>query len=140
MHINCLKLLAATLAIKCFARDKTNIMILLKVDNITAISYINRLGWHSIPSTEPTDQGPMALVHGQEHYTEGCPSSRETERHSERRVGCDERQIRLDVMPNNIPKDQRDDGTNGSGPLRIQTYSQTFTICELTTRPRGNDM
>ena len=37
MHINCLELLAATLAIKCFARDKTNIMILLKVDNTTAI-------------------------------------------------------------------------------------------------------
>ena len=44
MHINCLELLAATLAIKCFARDKTNIAILLKVDNTTAISYINKLG------------------------------------------------------------------------------------------------
>ena len=44
MHINCLELLAVTLAIKCFARDKTNNMILLKVDNTTAISYINRLG------------------------------------------------------------------------------------------------
>ena len=43
LHINCLELLAATLAVKCFARDKEDIMILLRMDNTTAIAYINKL-------------------------------------------------------------------------------------------------
>ena len=44
MHINCLELLAATLAVKCFAKERTNLTILLRMDNTTAISYINKLG------------------------------------------------------------------------------------------------
>ena len=44
MHINCLELLAATLALKCFAKHKTKISVLLKLDNTTAVAYINNLG------------------------------------------------------------------------------------------------
>lgn len=35
---------AATLAVKCFAKDKHDILIHLKVDNTTALTYINKLG------------------------------------------------------------------------------------------------
>ena len=44
MHINGLELLGATLAVKCFAKEQSNLTILLRIDNTTAISYINRLG------------------------------------------------------------------------------------------------
>jgi len=44
MHINCLELLAATLAVKTFAKAKTAISILLRIDNTTAVAYINNLG------------------------------------------------------------------------------------------------
>ena len=44
LHINCLELLAATLGIQTFAKDKSGIMILLKMDNTTAVAYINRRG------------------------------------------------------------------------------------------------
>ena len=43
MHINCLELLAAALAVKCFAKDK-NILIHLRMDDTTALNYINKLG------------------------------------------------------------------------------------------------
>ena len=43
-HINCLEALAAFLAIKCFARDKHGLTILLRMDNITAVTYVNKLG------------------------------------------------------------------------------------------------
>ena len=43
MHINCLELLAATLAVKCFTRDKRDTTILLKMDNTIAIAHINKL-------------------------------------------------------------------------------------------------
>lgn len=43
-HINILELLAAFFGLKCFATNKSNCDILLRIDNTTAISYINRMG------------------------------------------------------------------------------------------------
>lgn len=48
-HINFLELLAVYLALKCFVLDKSNCAILLRVDNTTAISYINRMGGIQFP-------------------------------------------------------------------------------------------
>ena len=44
IHINCLELLAVTLAVKSFAKHRTRISILLRIDNTTAVAYINHLG------------------------------------------------------------------------------------------------
>ena len=44
MHINCLELLAATLAIQTFAKNRTGLSVLLRIDNTTAVAYINNLG------------------------------------------------------------------------------------------------
>lgn len=44
LHINCLELIAVGNALKAFCSDHKNCSILLRVDNKTAISYINKLG------------------------------------------------------------------------------------------------
>lgn len=44
MHINFLEIKAAFLALKCFAKEKYNKQILLRIDNITALAYINKMG------------------------------------------------------------------------------------------------
>lgn len=44
MHINYLELKAALMGLKCFCRELRNKQILLRIDNMTAISYINRMG------------------------------------------------------------------------------------------------
>lgn len=48
-HINYLELLAVFFGLKCFAREKSNCNILLRVDNTTAISYVNRMGGVQFP-------------------------------------------------------------------------------------------
>ncbi|KAI8427326.1 hypothetical protein MSG28_001905 [Choristoneura fumiferana] len=48
-HINFLELLAIFLALKYFVKDKQHIHILLRVDNKTAIAYINRMGGIQFP-------------------------------------------------------------------------------------------
>lgn len=48
-HINYLELLAAFLGLKSFAHNYANTSILLRVDNTTAISYINRMGGIQFP-------------------------------------------------------------------------------------------
>lgn len=42
LHINSLELMAAFFGLKCFASDKQGSNILLRIDNMTAITYINR--------------------------------------------------------------------------------------------------
>lgn len=49
LHINYLELVAASLALKVFANKLTNCEILLRIDNTTAISYINRMGGIQYP-------------------------------------------------------------------------------------------
>ena len=43
-HINYLELLAAFLALKTFATNTHNQAILLRLDNVTAIAFLNRMG------------------------------------------------------------------------------------------------
>ena len=44
LHINCLELLAATLAVKSFLKDQEGSSVLLQLDNQTAVAYINNMG------------------------------------------------------------------------------------------------
>lgn len=48
-HINELELLAAFMGLKCFCKTITNAELLLRIDNTTAISYINRMGGIQFP-------------------------------------------------------------------------------------------
>lgn len=48
-HINYLELMAAFLGLKSFTSDVTNCAILLRMDNTTAISYVNRMGGIQYP-------------------------------------------------------------------------------------------
>jgi len=50
MHINCLKLLAVTLAVKTFLKSQAVTSVLLQPDNQTAVAYINNLGEQSPPN------------------------------------------------------------------------------------------
>ena len=49
LHINCLELLAAILAVQTFVKRKIGISILLRIDNTTAVAYINRKGGTASP-------------------------------------------------------------------------------------------
>ena len=44
LHINCLELLAAMLAVKTFLKNQENKHVLLLLDNTTAVAYVNNLG------------------------------------------------------------------------------------------------
>lgn len=48
-HINYLELLAAFIGLKTFASDLSNCEILLRIDNTTAIAYVNKMGGTKYP-------------------------------------------------------------------------------------------
>ena len=43
-HINCLELQAATLALQTFTKDRRGTSVLLRIDDTTAVAYINNRG------------------------------------------------------------------------------------------------
>lgn len=44
LHINCLELMAGSFAVKCWTKDRVQSCVLLKMDNVAAVRYINHLG------------------------------------------------------------------------------------------------
>jgi len=48
-HINFLELKAAYLALQCFLKESMSVSVLIRMDNLTAISYLNRMGSPSLP-------------------------------------------------------------------------------------------
>ena len=48
-HINLLELKVAYLALQCFLKETVSIHVLMRLDNRTAIAYLNRMEDHPIP-------------------------------------------------------------------------------------------
>ena len=46
-HINFLELMAATLALKTFMKNKMGLSVLMRIDNTTTVAYINNQGGQS---------------------------------------------------------------------------------------------
>ncbi|ODM87335.1 putative enzymatic polyprotein [Orchesella cincta] len=49
LHINCLELIAAYYGLRTFAKTQVHSNILLRIDNVTAIAYINKMGGIRFP-------------------------------------------------------------------------------------------
>ena len=84
MHINCLDLLAAFLAVKCFARNKTHLTIHLKMDISPDIHQQTR--GNDLPTVEQPGQRAMAMVLGEEHPPQSPAPGRCVEHRSRRRI------------------------------------------------------
>ena len=88
-------------------------------------------GGHSLPATEPTHQGPMALVYEQEHHVESCPPGGKTQHNSRRGVKGDEGQDRLATLSGGLSDDQHTTGATSSGPVCLQALLPASGLCEL---------
>lgn len=58
-HINCLEIQAAKLAVQTFVKNRSDVSVLLLLDNTTAVAYINHLGG---PPSHRTGEGVVAMV------------------------------------------------------------------------------
>ena len=85
VQINCLELLAAYLAIKCFTNHKTNLTIILKMDSMSVLTYINKLGGMTSPHLNHlANQLYMAVVYGKEYSPQSSTSAGYLQHHSRR--------------------------------------------------------
>ena len=121
MHINCLELLAARLAVKCFSKARSNLTSLLKMDSMSALTHINKRGGTISPKLNCLAkelwlwcmERNIFLI--AQHL--GC-----TKHHSGQRVQGHEGQVRLEIEPNHLPTDQPE-----VGPLEVDLFASRLT-------------
>ena len=143
LHINCLELLAATLAIQTYAKEKSGISILLRLDNSTAVAYINRKGGgggggDSVTNAVTTYKGPVAVVHEEEHPPSSSAPTRSSEYDRGQGVQIMVRQVRVEAISNLIPENQPATGTTVHRPVCKQAIITAPSVCELETRPSSS--
>ena len=138
LHINAKELLAAFLSLQTFAKDKTGIHVRLRLDNLTAVYYINKMGGtHSRELMEITAQVwewsiPRNIMISAEHL----PGKLNTTVDRESRLKRDSSEWMLD--PSSVSSDHGSSRSMSNRPICIEVISTTPEIHELETRPRFN--
>ena len=135
-HINYLELLAAFLAVRCFAREQHQITILLKLDSITAMTYINKM------VTASVSIGPllMGVVSAEGDILSSSASARERECSGRSGVQNSEGSLRLDAEPQCIQANSSTNGSLRGGFVCISPNQTTTTVLQLEagSRSRGS--
>lgn len=76
MHINYLELLAGFFEIKSFIRNQMSCCVLLKMDNISAVRYVNKLGGPCSKGLGRSGKGFLAFLSKQGYHDSGSVHSR----------------------------------------------------------------
>ena len=92
MPFNCLELLAASLAVQTFAKSSEDIVILLRMDNTSALTVYQQDGRNGVSSTEHPHARSVDLVHGEANTADSHSPSWRPERNCRRRFASDARQ------------------------------------------------
>ena len=129
--INCLELLGAWNAVQSFCQVKTNLVVLIWMDNTSAISYINHMGGtRSSDSSAILDMGPPEGDRAQ-----GKTHSRGGECHSGQDVTNDcQRPVRLAVKSNNLLEDSSSLGSISGRHVCNKTVDPSPSILLMETR------
>ena len=138
LHINCLEMLAAFLAFKCFFREERSIHVLLRMDNTSAIGLHKQNGRTVSPILNKLNKEFWLWCMERDITVQAQHLAGTLNCTADGRIQNNEGQIRLDALPKSIPLDQSRIGTTGSGPLCLKTHCPTSHLCELETRPGVN--
>ena len=103
LHINCLELLAATLAVKTFLKSQENKRVLLQSN---CSSLYQQSGRDSLRPGGKEGEGLVDVVPREKHSLDSTASTGEGERHSGLRIQSNERPLGLDAEPVNFSTDQ----------------------------------
>ena len=134
LHINCLELLAATLAVQSFAKNKSKLNILLRIDNTTAVAYINHLGGTvSRDLVNLTKDLWMWCLERNIHITaQHLPGIQNTIADAESRAQMDRTDWKL--SPPIFHKIQENFWSTGSGSLCDSSVCPVPTLLQLAAR------
>ena len=138
MHINCLELLAATLAIQAFAKKQENILVHLKMDSTSALTYINKMGGTVSPNLNrlTKDLWTWCLARNITLRAYHLPGALNEKADEESRIMKD----RSDWMlcRETFRRIQTQFWTPGHRFVCVETDETTSDLCQLAARPTGS--
>lgn len=123
-------------SIENLVKNKTEMSVLLKIDNTTAIAYINNRGGNCIQGAGV----PKDVLSRKEHLYPSTKSARDNGRGGRHGMEIYEGSIGLEIRLINIFEDQQDLWSTGIGPVCIQTDQSVSLLLQLAARSicRGN--
>lgn len=130
-HINYLELLAAFFALKSFASQVENASILLRLDNVTAIAFINKMG-----ATHSQDLSDLAveMVYRLEDLYSCQTPPRQGERARRLGIPTCARLERLEIEPPDFSGTRMPARTILHRPLCVEDQYATRVLLQLETR------
>ena len=134
-HINCLELLAGSLAIMSFTKNKARAQVQLLMDNISAVTYINKMGGTHSPmlSYLAKNLWDWCLTHNILVSAQYIPGVQNVEA-NQSISGLQRLEIKSSGFSPSLPQV----GSPEHRPLCLQTLLPTRSVCELATRPTGS--
>ena len=138
LHINCLELTAATLAVQAFAKDRSGVSILLQLDNQTAVAYINHLGGTvSLQLVQLAKTLAVALGSAAGHYPVSSTHSGCDQPSGGRRVQNDNGSPGLETFSGGFSENQCHLGSPRSRPICLAPLLSTEPVLQLETGSTG---
>ena len=136
-HINLLELTAGAFAVKTFARHRENIHMHLKMDNKTAIFYINKWG-NSITSPWLHSLPAVAVVPPAGDHIISRASAWVQQHHSRSRVSASSFVNGVDAQQGDIQLNNGGPGPMSIGSVCNSTQPPAELVIELEARPVRN--
>ncbi|XP_056380443.1 uncharacterized protein LOC130275879 [Hyla sarda] len=137
LHINCLELLAGFFALKSFAKTRSNCCILLRMDNISAVQYINKLGGTKSLPLANIAKDFLALLSSQRHHHQSRILTWTFQHHCGLELSFLQRFQRLAIESQNIQLHQLSLGSFISGSLRIPSESPGPSLLQWASGSRS---
>ena len=137
-HINYLELLAAFLALKTFATNTYNKAILLRLDNVTAIAFLNRMGGDPFRDTLQSGSAHLGMVLGEEYIHPCRTPTREAECQSRLALTTHTGLQRLAATPSDLPTTSRQAGPFLNRPVCVTHKYSAFNLLQLETGSISN--
>ena len=136
-HINYLKLLAAFLALKTFATN-THKAILLRLDNVTAIAFLNRMWGDAFRDTLQSGSTHLEMVLGEEYIHPCRTLSQEAECQSRLALAAHTELQQLAAKPPDLPTTSRQAGSFLNRPLCVMHKCSALNLLQLETGSISN--
>ena len=138
LHINFLELLAGSFAVKSFAKGRLCAHVRLRMDNTSAVAYVNRLGGNTISSSVQFGSGPMGVGSQSEYFSKCRTPCRTHECYGRLAVSSLHRFEQLAVMPRSLSGLDADSRALYQGPLCRQAEYPVASVLQLEAGSDGS--
>lgn len=130
-HINALELKAAEIALLSLVKNKSKIHVHFKMDNTTAVSYVNKMGGDQIFNLDQNCQEHMGILSwkGDHSYCRAPTRSPKSNSRLGEPEGNRDKFKQLETKQSNIQSDQQTIGSNQTGFVCRETECSSERLC-----------